>query len=317
MRQCGIRATDRKIKTLMDRRVSSPANIAGSVKFALIRRRPAPPRPPEMTLPPLLHRFLPFLRWFPYSGAFFRADFLAGLTVALVLVPQSMAYAQLAGLPPYYGLYAAFLPVAVAALWGSSNQLGTGPVAVASLLTASVAGAAGRAGLRTVRRPGHHAGADGRYRPVDAGCVQARRGGEFPLPPGHRRFHQRGGHDHRPVAGQQAHRRADGPFRVLRQRHLGRGQAGRRHPPADSGHGRGGHRHHVGHSQEGAQTAGRADCRRRDHHRFPGRSASSATPRRRWSRSPSRRHKPCWPSSPAPRRGPRSSPSRSPPRAAS
>jgi sulfate permease, SulP family len=90
-----------------------------------------------MTLPPAVQRFFPFLRWFPYSGAFFRADFLAGLTVALVLVPQSMAYAQLAGLPAYYGLYAAFLPVAVAALWGSSNQLGTGPVAVASLLTAS------------------------------------------------------------------------------------------------------------------------------------------------------------------------------------
>jgi SulP family sulfate permease len=79
----------------------------------------------------------PFLRWFPYRGATLRADFLAGLTVALVLVPQSMAYAQLAGMPAYYGLYAAFLPVAVAALWGSSNQLGTGPVAVASLLTAS------------------------------------------------------------------------------------------------------------------------------------------------------------------------------------
>ena len=90
-----------------------------------------------MTLPPLLQRFLPFLRWFPYGGATLRADFLAGLTVALVLVPQSMAYAQLAGLPAYYGLYAAFLPVAVAALWGSSNQLGTGPGAVASLLTAS------------------------------------------------------------------------------------------------------------------------------------------------------------------------------------
>lgn len=79
----------------------------------------------------------PFLRWLPYGGAALRADFLAGLTVALVLVPQSMAYAQLAGLPAYYGLYAGFLPVAVAALWGSSNQLGTGPVAVASLLTAS------------------------------------------------------------------------------------------------------------------------------------------------------------------------------------
>lgn len=80
---------------------------------------------------------LPFLRWFPLNGANVRADFIAGLTVALVLVPQSMAYAQLAGLPAYYGLYAAFLPVMVAAMWGSSNQLGTGPVAVASLLTAS------------------------------------------------------------------------------------------------------------------------------------------------------------------------------------
>ena len=83
------------------------------------------------------HALLPFLRWFPYSATTLRADFIAGLTVALVLVPQSMAYAQLAGMPAYYGLYAGFLPVAVAALWGSSKQLGTGPVAVASLLTAS------------------------------------------------------------------------------------------------------------------------------------------------------------------------------------
>ena len=82
-------------------------------------------------------RFLPFLRWFPMKGDVVKADFMAGITVALVLIPQSMAYAQLAGLPAYYGLYAAFLPVAVAALWGSSNQLGTGPVAVVSLLTAS------------------------------------------------------------------------------------------------------------------------------------------------------------------------------------
>ena len=80
---------------------------------------------------------LPFLRWFPYSGTLFRADFIAGLTVALVLVPQSMAYAQRAGMPAYYGRYAAFLPVVVASLLGSSNQLATGPVAVVSLLTAS------------------------------------------------------------------------------------------------------------------------------------------------------------------------------------
>ena len=90
-----------------------------------------------MTVSPRLQTLLPFLRWLPYGGATLRADFLAGLTVALVLVPQSMAYAQLAGMPAYYGLYAAFLPVMVAALWGSSNQLGTGPVAVVSLLTAS------------------------------------------------------------------------------------------------------------------------------------------------------------------------------------
>lgn len=84
-----------------------------------------------------LQRFLPFLRWLPLNGATVRADLIAGVTVALVLIPQSMAYAQLAGLPPYYGLYAAFLPVIVAAMWGSSHQLATGPVAVVSLLTAS------------------------------------------------------------------------------------------------------------------------------------------------------------------------------------
>lgn len=88
-------------------------------------------------MPAYLTKFLPFLRWFPLKGDVLKADFMAGITVALVLIPQSMAYAQLAGLPAYYGLYAAFLPVAVAALWGSSNQLGTGPVAVVSLLTAS------------------------------------------------------------------------------------------------------------------------------------------------------------------------------------
>jgi SulP family sulfate permease len=66
-----------------------------------------------------------------------RADIVAGVTVAMVLIPQSMAYAQLAGLPVACGLYAAFLPVIVAALFGSSDHLSTGPVAVVSLMTAS------------------------------------------------------------------------------------------------------------------------------------------------------------------------------------
>ncbi|MFC1707202.1 SulP family inorganic anion transporter, partial [Planctomycetota bacterium] len=86
----------------------------------------------------MLERLFPFLAWRKdLNTATLRADLIAGITVALVLVPQSMAYAQLAGLPPYYGLYAAFLPPTVAALFGSSRQLATGPVAVVSLMTAA------------------------------------------------------------------------------------------------------------------------------------------------------------------------------------
>ncbi|HEX9183499.1 MAG TPA: SulP family inorganic anion transporter [Burkholderiales bacterium] len=84
-----------------------------------------------------LPRIFPFLKWVPMSGGALRADVVAGVTVALVLVPQSMAYAQLAGLPAHYGLYTALLPVLVGGLWGSSGQLATGPVAVVSLLTAA------------------------------------------------------------------------------------------------------------------------------------------------------------------------------------
>ena len=84
-------------------------------------------------------RFLPFLSWIGKckTPSVLTADVIAGITVALVLVPQSMAYASLAGLPPYYGLYASFLPGIVAALFGSSRQLATGPVAVVSLMTAA------------------------------------------------------------------------------------------------------------------------------------------------------------------------------------
>lgn len=83
-------------------------------------------------------RFFPFLGWArEINRQTLRTDLVAGLTVALVLIPQSMAYAQLASLPAYYGLYAAFLPPMIAALFGSSRQLATGPVAVVSLLTAA------------------------------------------------------------------------------------------------------------------------------------------------------------------------------------
>lgn len=86
----------------------------------------------------MLVRLFPFLDWFNnYRPDVLRSDAFAGLTIGLVLIPQSMAYAQLAGLPPYYGLYASFLPPMIAALFGSNRQLSTGPVAVVSLMTAA------------------------------------------------------------------------------------------------------------------------------------------------------------------------------------
>ncbi len=66
---------------------------------------------------------------------------MAGITVSLIAIPQSLAYAQLAGVPPLYGLYAAFIPSIVGVLFGSSAILSTGPVAMTSLLTAASVGA--------------------------------------------------------------------------------------------------------------------------------------------------------------------------------
>ncbi|MDP1653793.1 MAG: SulP family inorganic anion transporter [Rhodocyclaceae bacterium] len=85
----------------------------------------------------LLLRFFPFLAWFPVNSVILRGDLIAGITGGLVLVPKAMAYAQLSGLPVYFGLYTAFLPAILGALWGSSRQLATGPVAIVSLMTAA------------------------------------------------------------------------------------------------------------------------------------------------------------------------------------
>jgi len=85
----------------------------------------------------LVVRFFPFLAWFPISALVLRGDLIAGITGALVLVPKAMAYAQLSGLPLQFGLYTAFIPAILGALWGSSRQLATGPVAILSLMTAA------------------------------------------------------------------------------------------------------------------------------------------------------------------------------------
>lgn len=85
----------------------------------------------------LLSLFTPTpLRGATYTRSDFRADLFAGVTVSIVLIPQAMALALIAGLPAIFGLYAA-LPGFIASLWGSSRYLSTGPVAIVSFLTLS------------------------------------------------------------------------------------------------------------------------------------------------------------------------------------
>ena len=82
-----------------------------------------------------LYRLLPFLRWWPnVTPHTFKADSLAALTGALIVLPQAVAFATIAGLPPEYGLYAAMVPAIVAALWGSSWHLVSGPTTAISIV---------------------------------------------------------------------------------------------------------------------------------------------------------------------------------------
>lgn len=87
----------------------------------------------------MLQRIFPFLSWVQdlKNPSILKKDILAGLSVSFILIPQSMAYAQLAGLPVEVGLYTAFIPVIIAALFGSSPQMSTGPVTIVSLMTAT------------------------------------------------------------------------------------------------------------------------------------------------------------------------------------
>lgn len=85
-----------------------------------------------------LKKVLPVLDWLPnYKKAWLKGDINAGLTVGIMLIPQGIAYAMIAGLPPIYGLYTAMIPQIVYAFFGTSRQLAVGPVAMDSLIVAS------------------------------------------------------------------------------------------------------------------------------------------------------------------------------------
>lgn len=86
----------------------------------------------------LRRNFTPFLVWWPeVTKDAFRADILAGLTGAIVVLPQGIAFASIAGMPPEFGLYAAMIPAVIAALFGSSRQLVSGPTTAASIVVFS------------------------------------------------------------------------------------------------------------------------------------------------------------------------------------
>jgi len=86
----------------------------------------------------ILKKVIPIIEWLPnYKKSWLKGDIEAGLTVGIMLVPQGIAYAMIAGLPPIYGLYTAMIPQVVYAFFGTSRQLSVGPVAMDSLIVAS------------------------------------------------------------------------------------------------------------------------------------------------------------------------------------
>ncbi|NNF81146.1 MAG: solute carrier family 26 protein [Flavobacteriaceae bacterium] len=92
----------------------------------------------------MLKAFFPIIDWIKaYQKPWLKGDLSAGLTVGVMLIPQGMAYASIAGLPAVYGLYASVIPILLYAIFGSSRQLAVGPVAMVSLLTATALGAMG------------------------------------------------------------------------------------------------------------------------------------------------------------------------------
>ncbi len=147
----------------------------------------------EPGLAALLRRRLPILEWgATYSGQTLVGDLVAAAIVSMMLIPQSLAYALLVGLPPQLGLYASMAPLLLYAVFGTSRALAVGPVAVASLMTGAAAAQiadAGDAGAYRCRR--RHRAAD-RDPDDHHGLAAAGLPGQLPEPPGGLGIHHGG-----------------------------------------------------------------------------------------------------------------------------
>lgn len=134
---------------------------------------------------PNLSRYVPILSWGKtYNGLSLTNDLVVAAAITIMLIPQSLAYAMLAGLPPQMGPYASILPVTLYAAFGTSRALVVGPVAVVSLLTA--------ASISTIAAPGSEHYFSRHYPGLSVKGITSHDGvssfgvyGKLLIPPGH------------------------------------------------------------------------------------------------------------------------------------
>ncbi|MCP5150863.1 MAG: SulP family inorganic anion transporter [Ectothiorhodospiraceae bacterium] len=125
------RAPNVRCVTRRDSHPSTTSRLLSQSRASAIATR----RPGCSVARTLLETFAPFREWLPeVDRSALRADALAGMTGAIVVLPQGVAFATIAGMPPEYGLYAAMVPAVIAALYGSSRQLVSGPTTAASIV---------------------------------------------------------------------------------------------------------------------------------------------------------------------------------------
>ena len=142
-----------------------------------------------------LRRYVPVLDWGRrYTTDALQNDLMAAVIVTIMLIPQSLAYAMLAGLPPEAGLYASILPIVLYAIFGTSRVLAVGPVAVVSLMTAAAVGQVAEQGTIGYGVAALTLAVMSGVILLAMGAAQAGVFGKFPEPSGDRGLYHGGGH---------------------------------------------------------------------------------------------------------------------------